>query len=194
MEEYYSQLKEAFDLRNDNAPAVKEIEDKLDSNLNRGFEINNQVFSMDKESIEYGILMKEKEMLEKESDDLKGKKDELENYITSIVKASSKPVFVKTRIGPNDDHITIYENLKIFEKANVTLVAIHARSRIALYSGEPHYDIIKRAKDSTYLPILANGNIGVNNFEDVLNYTNADGVMIGRETLGYPKIFKEMTL
>lgn len=120
------------------------------------------------------------------------KKDELENYITSIVKASSKPVFVKTRIGPNDDHITIYENLKIFEKANVSLVAIHARSRIALYSGEPHYDIIKRAKDSTYLPILANGNIGVNNFEDVLNYTNADGVMIGRETLGYPKIFKDL--
>lgn len=121
-------------------------------------------------------------------------KEELETYITEIVKASSKPVFVKTRIGPSDSDITIYENLKIFERAGVSLIALHARSRKALYTGLPHYDVIKKVKESTDIPILANGNISLDNAFDVLSYTNSDGIMIGRETLGNPKIFKNLIL
>ena len=79
MEEYYNELKEVFDLRNSDKFAVEEIENKMNENLNRGFEINNQVFAMDKESIEYGVLMKEKEGLEKENEELKTKKEEIEN-------------------------------------------------------------------------------------------------------------------
>ena len=112
MEEYYNELKEAFDFRNENAPAIKEIEDKLSSNLNRGFEINNQVFSMDKESIEYGILMKEKEMLEKESDDLKVKKEGLE---TDFYK---KMASIKNKLESDIKAKT--ESLEKNEKENIS--------------------------------------------------------------------------
>ena len=112
MEEYYNELKEAFDFRNENAPAIKEIEDKLSSNLNRGFEINNQVFSMDKESIEYGILMKEKEMLEKESDDLRVKKEGLE---TDFYK---KMASIKNKLESDIKAKT--ESLEKNEKENIS--------------------------------------------------------------------------
>lgn len=112
MKEYYNELKEAFDFRNENASAIKEIEDKISDNLNRGFEINNEVFSMDKNSIEYGILMKEKEMLEKESDDLKVKKEEIENdfykKIASVKNKLENDIKLKT------------EELEKNEKENIT--------------------------------------------------------------------------
>ena len=95
MEEYYNELKEVFDLRNSDKFAVEEIENKMNENLNRGFEINNQVFAMDKESIEYGVLMKEKEGLEKENEELKTKKEEIEN------KFFKRMASIKNRLESN---------------------------------------------------------------------------------------------
>ena len=137
MEEYYNELKEAFDFRNENAPAIKEIEDKLSNNLNRGFEINNEVFSMDKESVEYGILMKEKEILEKESDDLKVKKEELEtdfykkmasikNKLESDIKAKTESLEknekeniseAQTRLETAKKHLAELQDVSLKSKA-----------------------------------------------------------------------------
>ena len=137
MEEYYNELKEAFDFRNENALAIKEIEDKLSNNLNRGFEINNEVFSMDKESIEYGILMKEKEMLEKESDDLKVKKEGLEtdfykkmasikNKLESDIKAKTESLEkneteniseAQTRLETAKKHLAELQGVSLKSKA-----------------------------------------------------------------------------
>jgi nifR3 family TIM-barrel protein len=109
------------------------------------------------------------------------------------VDISPVPVTAKIRLGWDLECINVVETVKTLEKAGVSLIAIHARTRSMLYSGEPMYEYIKLAKESVNIPIIANGDI--NSLEDakrVLTLTNADGVMIGRGGLGNPNLIKQL--
>lgn len=116
----------------------------------------------------------------------------LEPMLEAIVKKSSKPVIVKTRIGTDDNHINIFDNLKIFEKVGVQMVALHGRTRKALFSGKNNFDIIKEVKAKANIPVVANGDINLDNFQEVLDYTKADAIMLGRNAIGNPNIFTQM--
>lgn len=117
---------------------------------------------------------------------------ELREMLMTVCQTSTKPVSVKTRIGAVDNSLEIFENLKIFEESGVKLIALHGRTRSALYSGDTNYDVIKRVVDSTKLPVIANGNINLKNYRKILDYTNASGIMIGRDSIGYPSIFRDI--
>ena len=117
-------------------------------------------------------------------------KDYLYKLMRNIVITSSKPVICKMRLGFNS--IEGVEIASILEQAGVQAICVHGRTTKELFMGEVHYDEIRKIKDKVSIPVIANGNIGINNIEQVEQITNADAFMIGREAIGYPKIFEDL--
>lgn len=99
---------------------------------------------------------------------------------------------VKMRLGFEDmENFPII--LSLVNKHQVDLLSIHGRTVKEMYRSEVHYEKIKDAIGVVNCPILANGNItSVRVAEDVLTYTGAQGVMIGRGAVRNPWIFRQL--
>lgn len=119
------------------------------------------------------------------------RQDELIDLLSEMVKISSKPVIVKLRIGFEEitDMVTLCKRI---ENVGVKAIAIHGRTRSEGFSGPVHYDVIQDVKHHVSIPIIANGSISLQNFQQVFKETDADALMIGQNAIGYPKIFEDM--
>jgi len=117
---------------------------------------------------------------------------QLSRIVESIKKYSNKDqVSVKTRLGFNDKYPQ--KIAKAIENAGADFMTIHGRTRAGRYKAPVDYDAIKIAKDSVNIPVIANGDITsleVANY--VKEYTNCDGIMIGRGAIGNPWIFYQI--
>lgn len=121
------------------------------------------------------------------------RQEELYEAIKSLVEISPVPITCKIRLGWDEESINVVPTCKLLEKAGVSMIAIHARTRSMMYSGTPKYEYIKQAKEAVNIPIIANGDI--NSLEDalkVIELTSCDGVMIGRGALGNPLLIKQL--
>ena len=120
--------------------------------------------------------------------------DNLASIISTIAKTHNKKFFsVKMRIG--FDEINGVERAKLIEDSGAEILTVHGRTVKQMYSGETNYEEIKNIKKSLKIPVLANGNIdSYQKAKWVIEYTNCNGVMIGRGAIGNPWIFKEIKL
>ncbi len=118
---------------------------------------------------------------------------ELKEYINAIVKASSKPVTAKIRLGWDDKSINVLETVKILIEAGVKAIGIHARTAKQLYSGKPNFEIIKDLGDKISVPLMVSGDIYT--LEDAIKAietTKASAVMVARGGVGNPTLIKQI--
>jgi len=118
--------------------------------------------------------------------------DELYNLARSMVKISAKPVLFKIRLGFDNEHRNYLSIAKLLEDAGVKAIAVHGRTRAEGFGGEVDYQAIAEIKKELSIPVIANGNISLANIDQVMNITQADGYMIGRQSIGNPKIFEDL--
>ncbi|NVK24626.1 MAG: tRNA dihydrouridine synthase DusB [Gammaproteobacteria bacterium] len=117
----------------------------------------------------------------------------VEQIVKAVVKAVKVPVTLKTRTGWNPDNRNGVEIAKIAERNGIQSLAIHGRTRACMYKGEAEYNTIKEIKENVQIPVIANGDINSpQQAKRVLEFTNADGLMIGRAAQGRPWIFREV--
>ncbi len=113
--------------------------------------------------------------------------------ISACVKATEKPVTVKFRIGYANDNIVAVEFAKMCEEAGASAITVHGRTTEQGYSGKPNYDVIKAVKRAVKIPVFANGDCKCkSDAEAILKLTDADGIMVGRASLGKPEVFAEI--
>ena len=118
----------------------------------------------------------------------------VEEILSSLVKATRKPVTVKIRKGFDDAHVNAVEIARIAESCGVAAVAVHGRTREQYYSGQADWDIIARVKEAVGIPVLGNGDVdSPQKAKKLLEQTGCDGVLIGRAARGNPWIFREIS-
>jgi tRNA-dihydrouridine synthase B len=112
--------------------------------------------------------------------------------IETIKKYSNKRyTSVKIRLGFNEkNHIAI---AKVCQESGADFIAVHGRTRAGRYKAPVDYDAIREIKENISIPVIANGDINTpQKAKWVLEYTKADGVMVGRGAVGKPWIFQQM--
>ena len=122
-------------------------------------------------------------------------KDELlvGRILEAVVKAVDVPVTLKFRTGWDQHNKNALAVARIAEASGIQLLSIHGRTRACGYTGSAEYDTIAAVKGATRLAVVANGDITTpQKAKYVLDYTRADGIMIGRAAQGRPWIFREI--
>jgi tRNA-dihydrouridine synthase B len=112
---------------------------------------------------------------------------------TVVAAVPETPVTLKFRTGWNRQNKNAPTIAHIAQESGVRAIAIHGRTRADQYMGEAEYDTIADVKTRVKIPVIANGDIGTpEKAKFVLDYTGADGVMIGRAAQGKPWLFREI--
>jgi len=114
--------------------------------------------------------------------------------LDAVVKAVDVPVTLKCRTGPDPDHRNALNIARIAEESGVQALAVHGRTRADMYRGFAEFETIRQVKAAVSIPVIANGDIdSPERAKAVLDFTGADGIMVGRAAQGRPWIFREIT-
>jgi tRNA-dihydrouridine synthase B len=122
-------------------------------------------------------------------------KDEplVSQILKAVVAAVDVPVTLKIRTGWDKQNRNAVNVARMAEDIGVQALAMHGRTRACAYMGEAEYDTIAAVKQAIKIPLIANGDITTpEKAKYVLEYTQADAVMIGRAAQGRPWIFREI--
>jgi tRNA-dihydrouridine synthase B len=118
----------------------------------------------------------------------------VEAIVKAVVDAVKVPVTLKIRTGWDTDNRNGVQIAQIAEANGIQSLAVHGRTRACMYKGNAEYDTIRKIKETISIPVIANGDIlSVDDAKEVLRYTGADGIMIGRGAQGNPWIFRQIS-
>ncbi len=124
---------------------------------------------------------------------LLGDEDLVARLFDALVRAVAVPVTVKIRTGPDPTRRNATRIAQLAERAGISAIAVHGRTRADRFQGHAEYETIRAVKEAVRIPVIANGDVGTaQQAQAVLAATGADAVMIGRAALGSPWIFRDV--
>jgi len=111
--------------------------------------------------------------------------------LEAVIAAVDVPVTLKIRTGWDRQHRNGVNIARIAAACGVAALAVHGRTRADLFDGAAEYHTIRDIKAHVRMPVFANGDVDTpQKALEVLDFTGADGVMIGRASHGAPWIFR----
>lgn len=124
---------------------------------------------------------------------LSSDRERLQEILTTLRAETDLPVSVKIRLGQELDRERFQSYCKMLEDTGVDLITVHARLNKEKFCRKPRWAWVKYAKDAVTVPVFANGGIfSVQDAEECLAASEADGLMIGRGGAVRPWIFADI--
>jgi len=164
-----------------NDPArMQEAAQRLDGYDPRGIDINMGCYLKKIVGHGWGVsLMKEITLAEK--------------IVTAVRKVVKRPLSVKIRIGMSPDRTYLKEFASMLENAGADFIVLHARTAADGLGRKAIWDYITSLKQHVNIPVVGNGDIRCpKDAIDMFDRTGCDGVMIGRQALITPWIFRDI--
>jgi tRNA-dihydrouridine synthase B len=113
--------------------------------------------------------------------------------LDAVVSAVNVPVTLKTRTGWSRDQKNGVRIAQLAESCGIAALAVHGRTREDFYDGTAEYETIREIRSRIKIPLIANGDIdSPQKARAVLDFTRAEGVMLGRAAHGSPWIFRDV--
>ncbi|MEO1150409.1 MAG: tRNA dihydrouridine synthase DusB [Pseudomonadota bacterium] len=107
--------------------------------------------------------------------------------IEAVLGATDKPVTLKMRLGWDHNLLTAPEIAARAEAAGIAMFTVHGRTRNQFYKGTADWAAVAATRAVITRPLLVNGDIEtLADARAALAQSGADGVMIGRATIGKP--------
>ena len=117
----------------------------------------------------------------------------VERILSAVVRAVDVPVTLKIRTGWDRNEKNAVRIARVAQACGIAALAVHGRTREDFYAGAAEYDTLRAVRAEIAIPLFANGDIDVpQKAQEVLDFTGADGVMIGRAAQGAPWIFESV--
>lgn len=118
------------------------------------------------------------------------------NIIGDLVKAlkdnTDLPITIKIRLGWDHNSINFLECAEIAQKAGVSGIGLHTRTKSQLYTGVADYLRLKELKQNSSVPIIGSGDIfSAEDAKRVLEETGVDALMFARGSIGHCTVFSE---
>ncbi|TYR34411.1 tRNA dihydrouridine synthase DusB [Sphingobacterium phlebotomi] len=121
--------------------------------------------------------------------------DKMVAMTKAVVDATPLPVTVKTRLGWDDNTKNVYEVAERLQDVGIKALSIHGRTRAQMYKGQADWSMIRDVKRNPRIQIPIFGNGDIDSVEKAAAWRmeyEVDGIMIGRASIGYPWIFREI--
>ncbi len=112
-----------------------------------------------------------------------------------IVKRTSLPVTVKTRLGWDEKSIKIVEGAERLQDVGIKAISIHGRTRAQMYKGDADWTQIAAIKNNPrmHIPVFGNGDVNTpEKAKEMRDEYGLDGAMIGRASIGNPWFFDQV--
>jgi len=113
----------------------------------------------------------------------------------AVIESTHLPVTVKTRLGWDESTKNIVEVAERLQDIGIAALSVHGRTRKQMYKGEADWTLIGEIKNNPRMniPIFGNGDVTTPEKAALMRERfGIDGVKIGRASIGYPWIFREI--
>ena len=119
--------------------------------------------------------------------------ENVRSIVAEARKRTDLPLTAKIRISSELDDQKLRAFCTMLEDEGIDLLSIHARFKHESFARKPRWESIARVKDWLRIPVIANGGIfSVQDAEQCLRVSNADGLMLGRGAAIKPWLFAEI--
>ena len=112
-----------------------------------------------------------------------------------LVKRTSLPVTVKTRLGWDEKTIQIVDVAERLQDVGIKAISIHGRTRAQMYKGDADWTKIAEIKNNQrmHIPVFGNGDVNSpERAKEMKDRYGLDGAMIGRASIGNPWFFNQV--
>lgn len=112
-----------------------------------------------------------------------------------LVKRTSLPVTVKTRLGWDEKTIQIVDVAERLQDVGIKAISIHGRTRAQMYKGDADWTKIAEIKNNQrmHIPVFGNGDVySPERAKEMKDQYGLDGAMIGRASIGNPWFFNQV--
>ena len=118
--------------------------------------------------------------------------DHLAKIIREVRRALTIPLTIKIRAGWDESSKNALEVAKMAESEGVDALAIHGRTRAALYRGEADWGIVREVANTLKIPVMGSGDVVDRKTAEERISGGVSGLFIGRASYLNPFIFSEI--